>query len=199
MVRSQEILNGIQQVVDSHSSIAVFWHVLFYVLIIALIWKWQPSNRLFWTIMCLPALSVSILAWINGNPFNGTLFAILTILILISGLLATVQPISNSQFMLNAAGILMVIFGLIYPHFIDISIIGYLYASPLGLIPCPTLSILIGFALIFNAPQSLNLIYIVFGLFYGIFGVLRLTVNIDIFLIFGAVTLLVKYILSMIK
>ncbi len=68
-----------------------------------------------------------------------------------------------------------------------------------GLIPCPTLSILIGFLLLYNGfgSQSLTLTFIVFGLFYGIFGVLKLAVYLDIFLVFGAVSLLVKYILSL--
>lgn len=93
----------------------------------------------------------------------------------------------------------MVSFGLIYPHFIKPdSFLGYFYESPAGLIPCPTLSILIGFALIFNGfgSQSISLLLIILGLFYGIFGVLKLKVAIDLFLLFGALMYLIKYLLS---
>jgi hypothetical protein len=83
-----------------------------------------------------------------------------------------------------------------YPHFINVnSFFEYLYASPVGLIPCPTLSILIGIILIFNplgSPAN-TLSFIVFGLFYGLFGVFKLGVVIDVFLIFGSLSLLVKY------
>jgi hypothetical protein len=93
----------------------------------------------------------------------------------------------------------MIIFGLIYPHFIKAnSIVEYLYASPAGLIPCPTLSILIGFALVFNGFESrpISLTLIIFGLFYGIFGVFKLKVYIDVMLIFGTVVFIFMYILS---
>jgi hypothetical protein len=92
---------------------------------------------------------------------------------------------------------IMVIFGIVYPHFIQpASLPGYLYASPAGLIPCPTLSILLGLALLFNGfgSGSLSLLLIIFGLFYGIFGVLNLKMLIDLFLLFGTLMLLVKYI-----
>ncbi len=94
----------------------------------------------------------------------------------------------------------MIIFGLVYPHFLNTdSFFKYLYASPAGLIPCPTLSLLIGFALLYNGfgSQSITITLIAFGLFYGIFGVLKLTVYLDLFLLFGTVTLLIKYFLIM--
>jgi len=99
-----------------------------------------------------------------------------------------------------ASGIIMILFGLVYPHFLDTHrVIRYLYASPAGLIPCPTLSILIGFVLLFNGlgSQALTLTCILFGLFYGIFGVLKLAVHIDLVLVFGALVLMVMYILSL--
>jgi hypothetical protein len=100
------------------------------------------------------------------------------------------------------AGILMVSFGLVYPHFIKPdSILEYFYASPAGLIPCPTLSVLIGLALIFNGfgSRQISLLLIIFGLFYGTFGVLKLKVRIDIFLLLGTLMFLVKYLLSLRK
>jgi hypothetical protein len=174
MLKAQEILNGLQKIVNEYSILAVIWHVIFYTLIIALAAKWQPTDRILGTLMFIPLLSVAILAWISGNPFNGTLFSILSILILIFGLKTSAQPISLSQLVYLITGILMVGFGLVYPHFTGNSLIKHLYASPIGLIPCPTLSVLIGFALIFNGfgSQTINLIYIIFGFFYGIFGVL---------------------------
>jgi len=45
--------------------------------------------------------------------------------------------------------------------------------------------------------QSITLTLIVVGLFYGIFGVLKLAVYLDLFLVFGTVTLLIKYIISL--
>jgi hypothetical protein len=132
------------------------------------------------------------------KSFYGTLFSILTILTLVFGLRASADPISFSGLPFLTAGIIMVVFGLIYPHFVNGAFIKYLYASPVGLIPCPTLSLIIGFALIFNGfgSRSFTISLIAFGLFYGVFGVLKLSVHMDLFLLLGTLTLLVKYILT---
>lgn len=45
-------------------------------------------------LFCLPVVSVSVLAWFSGNPFNGSLFAVLAILIIIFGLKASSQPVT---------------------------------------------------------------------------------------------------------
>jgi hypothetical protein len=139
---------------------------------------------------------VAIFAWLSGNPFNGILFTIMAILIIIFGLKASNQPIQISQVPFLVIGIMMIVFGLVYPHFINAgSFLKYYYASPAGLIPCPTLSILIGFLLLYNGfgSQSIMLAFIVFGLFYGLFGVFKLAVHLDVFLILGSIALLVKF------
>ena len=196
MPKTEEIINGLQSIVNDYSTFAIIWHAVFYFLMAGLIAKWQPSNKLFGILLCLPLISVSVFAWLSGNPFNGILFFIITILIFIFGLKTSNQPIHISQAPFMVIGILMIVFGLVYPHFINSSsFLKYFYASPVGLIPCPTLSILIGFLLLYNgfSSQSITITFIAFGLFYGIFGVLKLAVYLDIFLILGSITLLVKY------
>ncbi len=201
MPKPHEILNGLQTIVSNFSWYAILWHFVFYLLVIALMVKWTPSNRFMGIFLSLPLLSVAIFAWITGNPFNGMLFTIAFASILILGIRCTGTPITTSSFVYLIAGIIMVIFGLVYPHFLDTgSIAKYLYASPAGLIPCPTLSVLIGLLLIFNGLGStyLTLSFIVLGLFYGLFGVFRLGVHLDLFLLGGTISLIVKYI-SMLK
>lgn len=196
MPKTEEILYGLQKIVNDFPTIAIIWHVLFYSLIVALIFKWLPTNKLFGLLICFPIISVAVLAFLSGNPFNGMLFSILAVLIIIFGLRVTSQSVQTSQIVFMVIGILMIAFGLVYPHFANPdSVFKYLFASPLGLIPCPTLSLIIGFLLLYNGfgSQSLTLIFIVFGLFYGIFGVLKLAVYLDIFLVFGTIALLVKY------
>lgn len=199
MPNKEEILNGLQTIVNNYTALAIIWHVIFYILLAVLLFVWRPSNKLLALIISLPVLSVAILAWVTGNPFNGLLFTVLTVLIIIFGLKTTTDTISTSQASFMIAGIVMISFGIIYPHFITAdTFLKYLYASPAGLIPCPTLSVIIGLLLIYNglASQSITLTLIVFGLFYGIFGVLKLGVYLDIFLVFGTLALLTKYVLS---
>ncbi len=200
MPKTEEIINGLQTIVNDYSFFAIVWHAVFYLLLAALIAKWQPSNKVFGFLICLPLLSVAVFAWLSGNPFNGILFSIMAILIVIFGFRASSQPINISQVPFMVIGTIMIVFGLIYPHFINPdSFLKYLYASPVGLIPCPTLSILIGFLLLYNGfgSHSITLTFIIFGLFYGIFGVLKLAVYLDIFLVFGTIALLVKYIIAL--
>lgn len=195
MTSSQQILSGIQAIVNEYSSIAIIWHVLFYILFAALILRWKPSNSVLSALLCLPLISVSVLAWISGNPFNGSFFALAAILLFIFGVKAPVKIIRTSRPVFFLSGIILVIFGMVYPHFIHpSSVTGYFYASPAGLIPCPTLSILIGLALIYDGfgYRPLSLLLIILGLFYGVFGVFKLKVLIDLFLLTGALMLLVR-------
>jgi len=199
MLSSQEITDGLQKTVNDNPMLAIFWHAVIYAAIIAWFTTWQPSNRLLALSMCLPVLSVAILAWLSGNPFNGTTFLILSAFILIIGLRISLKPAALSEPVFVIAGILMVVFGLIYPHFTGQTVVRHLYASPLGLIPCPTLSFLIGLILIFNGlgSKAIQLTLIGYGLFYGIFGILKLAVYVDLFLISGTLALLGKYIITL--
>jgi hypothetical protein len=198
MPKTEDIISGLHSITNQYSAFANFWHVAFYLLIAFLVAKWQPANRLFAMLICLPLLSVAIFAWIYGNPFNGTLFLILSVLIFLFGFRIQPGSVSLSPFPFYLFGIIMIIFGIIYPHFLETgSFIKYLYASPVGLIPCPTLSIIIGFVLLYNGlgSQSITITLVIFGLFYAIFGVVKLAVYLDLFLLFGSLALLVKYIL----
>jgi hypothetical protein len=202
MPEAQEILAGLYAIANDYTLFAILWHVVFYIFIIALVARLVPSSRFFGTIICIPLFSVAVFAWITGNPFNGTLFSIIAILTLVFGLKAVQEPVSFSQLPNKTIGVMMIVFGLVYPHFIETgSFFKYLYASPVGLIPCPTLSILIGFILLFNGvvSKATTLTFIVFGLFYGFFGVLKLGVYLDLFLILGTLTLLAKNRLTILK
>ena len=46
MPEAEEIVNGLQAIVNDYSIFAIVWHVAFYALLIALLSKWVPSNRL---------------------------------------------------------------------------------------------------------------------------------------------------------
>ena len=127
--------------------------------------------------------------------FNRTIFLLGAILVVVFGLRTPVGPVTTSQLPFVVIGIIMITFGLVYPHFIETgSILKFLYAPPVGLIPCPTLSILIGFALLFSgfSSQPLSITLIVLGLFYGLFGAFKLGVTIDLFLLFGTISLLAR-------
>ena len=87
----------------------------------------------------------------------------------------------------------LVAFGWLYPHFLESKpLIAYFAAAPTGLVPCPTLAVLIGVTLL--KPQWFSRVWATtlaaYGLFYGVFGALRLHVWLDLGLIAGAALLL---------
>ncbi len=97
MPNTEEILNGLQTIVDNQSATAILWHIVFYFLIICFLVNWHPSNRLLGIFLCLPLVSVAVLAWLYGNPFNGSAFTLLAILLLIFSLRTSGTRISYSS------------------------------------------------------------------------------------------------------
>lgn len=85
------------------------------------------------------------------------------------------------------------VFAWVYPHFlVGRSPLAYLVGSPMGLIPCPTLALVMGLALVAGGPggRSTSLLLALAGLFYAVFGVARLGVVLDVALLAGPVGLL---------
>lgn len=193
----QEILGVLENIADRMAVLAIIWHIIFYSMLIAFMAGWRPSARLVMTSLALPILSVGVVAWLFGNPFNSTVFMLLAILLAITGHRSDNNRISFTDGWARVAGFLMIAFGLIYPHFIlNESVVSYLYRSPVGLIPCPTLSLVIGVALIIDDMRGRvwHIALISGGLIYGVIGAFRLEVKIDLVLLAGAVILAFKVI-----
>ncbi len=195
MPTNDEILIGLQALANPWKGAAVFWHVYFALLALPLLAGVLPSRRLVGLLFGPPLLSVGILAWVSGNPFNGIVFLVLGGLVM---LIAARLPGVNVRIAPTAyllAGVLLFFFGWFYPHFLETtSVLTYAYAAPVGVIPCPTLSIVIGLALIVDSLQSRALAFVLglAGVFYGVTGAFRLGVPIDRILLFGAVIILLS-------
>lgn len=194
MPSSEDILQGLMLITNQFVWLAIIWHLFFYILIAALILNWKPRNRLMAALLGFPLVSVSLLAWITGNPFNGLLFAIFGILLVVSGIRSNDDPIRTGHSWTTVFGIVVIMFGLIYPHFLETdNYFKYLYMAPVGLVPCPTLSVAIGFAILYNGFQSRKWTWflIIPGLIYGTIGVFRLGVYLDMVLLLASIVLIV--------
>lgn len=193
MPDAEEIIQGLFMITNAYTWAAIAWHAFIYLLIAALILKWKPSNRTLSVLLTLPLLTVSIFAWITGNPFNGSLFLVFAILLIILGLGNPESVVDTGHTWSTVMGILILIFGLLYPHFLDTeNYFTYLYAAPTGLIPCPTLSVIIGFAILFKGFQSRAWAWVLVipGLIYGLIGTFRLQVFLDMVLLLATVILI---------
>jgi hypothetical protein len=187
-----EILNGLTSIANDWRRLAISWHVGLGALLLMLLGGWRPSARVLSRLLVAPLVSVSVVAWLSGNPFNGTMFAVLAGTLAFAARYFSNAPGQIAGSMWAAAGVAFVAFGWTYPHFLKAaSWTSYLYAAPFGLLPCPTLSVVIGMTFLVRDLRSrlwtgsLALA----GLLYGAFGVLRLGVTLD-WVLLGASVLL---------
>jgi hypothetical protein len=193
MPAPEQILDGLSTIANQWWLLAAAWHVYFAVLAGGLILGVRPSKRISGVLLSLPLLSVSVLAWMAANPFNGALFALAAVALIIIALRLPDERIQMAPVWAMIAGTAMFVFGWVYPHFLDTwPAAAYLYAAPTGLVPCPTLSIVIGLALMAGALDSRAWAAVLgaTGVFYGVFGALRLGVTIDFVLLLGALLVL---------
>lgn len=195
MPAAGQILGGLERIANEWWFLAVLWHVYFATVGIALVSGWRPMRAVAGALLGAPLLCVSLLAWVAQNPFNGTAFALAgAISSAIAWRLppARVRPGGAIALML---GVSLFLFGWICPHFLHAaSPFDYLYAAPTGLLPCPTLSVVIGIGLALDGLGSRlwSGIMGVTGAFYGPLGAAYLGVRIDWVLGAGAALLFVS-------
>lgn len=193
MPSATEILDGLAAIANQVTGIAVAWHIAIAVALLALASGWRPSQRTARLLTGTPLASVAALAFAFGNLFNGWVFAASALILTALATNRDRRPVSRGSAWTRRIGVAMIAFGWLYPHFLEGHATAYLYTSPVGLIPCPTLAVAIGFALLGNGLGSRvwSVTLAAVGLFYGLFGVWRLGVFLDIGLVGGALALVV--------
>ena len=196
MPASEGILSWATAVANDWQLLAIGWHIALAALLIAFASGWRPSARLLGLLLVLPVVSVALLAALSRNPFNALTFTGLSALLLraAGSLPSTAAP--RTSFEWTAAGAALVAYGAVYPHFLRTDAWwAYAYASPFGLLPCPTLAVVIGITIVsggfHSARWSLTLASA--GLLYGLIGVLALRVPLDWGLMAGAAVLAVHF------
>jgi hypothetical protein len=187
-----EILTGLSLIANRYWPIALAFHLAVAALCLAAWRGWRPPNLTVARLLLVPVLSVAGFAALAGNPFNAAVFLILAIALAVATRRITAAVATAGSAWSAVAGLVMVLFGLLYPHFLARgSVLAYLYAAPTGLLPCPTLSLVIGVTLLFGGLGSWAWSgpLVAAGLFYGVLGALRLGVLLDGFLVAGSLAL----------
>ena len=185
------ILAAQSVITNEWQSVATAWHVLFAVVVVLIVSRTIPRAAAA-SVLAVAALSVAALAAWSGNPFNAGVFLAAGIIMLRFAATMRAAAMAFGTRLDVVAGVLLVAFGAVYPHFLAASSwTAYLYQAPLGVIPCPTIAAIAGVTLIAGGLGSPAWSRVVGTLaaFYGVVGVLVLGVMIDVVLIAGAVML----------
>ncbi len=187
-----EILGGLTSIANGWRCLATAWHVYLGALALGLALGERSCGRLAGVLIALLLLSVSAVAWAAADPFNGVLLALLAVALIAMATRLPAGRIRPAPLWALIAGAMMFALGWVYPHFLEArSPLTYLYAAPTGAIPCPTLSIVIGLALVTSGLRSRawSLTLGAVGTFYGLTGALLLGVALDWALLAGALLL----------
>jgi hypothetical protein len=189
MPTANEILLSLQFLANKYVEMSIAWHVIIVFVIILAIYNKKINTKLYLGICGFLFLSVSLMAAIVMNPFNFLFFLLLAIVFLRKSLLQVHSHLHfKRQTVSKVFAYLLILSGLIYPHFLGPEILVYFMAAPVGIIPCPTLLVTSGLTLLFTIPDiKLNYFLIPANVFYGAIGVFFLAVTLDIILLLAAI------------
>lgn len=188
------ILLGLSLIANRMSAVAVLWHVVLAALGLALWLGVRPSGRALALGVSAVLASVTLCALLFANPFNALVLGASALALAAVATRASNGAPPAAAPWTRTLGALLLLFGWIYPHFLEGSRLAYLYAAPLGTLPCPTLSASVGVALLGSglAGRAWSRLLAAVAAFYGLFGALRLGVTIDLVLLAGALGLFVQ-------
>jgi hypothetical protein len=192
MPSSADVLDNLTDIANGAVAVAALWHGLILGALVALGAGWRPSIRMTATVLIGLAASVSVVSFAFGNPFNATSFALLAALLSRAAHACKRDRPTAGTSWPPVLGAFLVTYGLVYPHFLEnASLVLYAVAAPVGLIPCPTLSVMTGITLVSKNvfSRSWGATLATFGLFYALFGIIRLGVFLDAGLLIGALGL----------
>lgn len=191
---AEEILAQLTRLAANTRGVALLWHVAV-VFGLGGLWteRWRPPRRLAAMLAALPLGTAAALAIASGNPFSGTVLGLTTLALLGLGARLSLRPVERSGAWATAVGGASVVYALGYPHFTPGGWeLAFLFA-PVGVVPCPSLALVLGVGLLGNGfgSRAWGLVAAAAGLFYALFGMFRLDVWLDAGLLVAALAMVV--------
>ncbi len=180
MPASTAILELTTRMAQDLTWLGLAWHVGILMVVASVLTAWRPSQRAGAWLLVGPPLSVGLAAIAYGNPFNAFTFLLLAIVLGLAAYRRDRALIAGTPRWAIALGILLIVYGFVYPHFLPVAIA--LVASPIGVVPCPTLAVLAGFTLVAGGfgSRAIAAALTAWTAFYALFGIFVLHVPLDI-------------------
>lgn len=187
VISPERILNYLTMVSNQNLWLNALIHLMVLAAVLVLIFGKNTKIKQ-WVVdgvICLLFISVATVSFVYGNPFIFLIMAVLTIFALIE-LRQGKNEFTTPKFNLHTLiAFTSIIIGFWYPHFVKANPIALLLVSPAGIIPCPTLLIVLG--LLTLAYPKVNktqyIITVLIGTFHGNTGVFQLKVFLDMAII----------------
>ncbi len=185
-----EIVANLAATAAAADRVAMLWHAALLLAALALAGGFSPSRRTAARLVALLPGSAAAVAVLNGSPFNAIVLGLLTVLLFVLAQGSGVEPVAPAPLIAVVPGLCLFAAGAFYPEFVEGSRWRVLFAAPVGVLPCPTLYAALGLAVMASLGGRAWADTLATGaLFYGVFGVFRLGVHLDLGLIAGAVLL----------
>ncbi|MGZ6142613.1 MAG: hypothetical protein ACXWLM_04700, partial [Myxococcales bacterium] len=118
-----------------------------------MVWRGRASERRVGTMLAVLLASVSGVGFAFGNPFTGIVCGAAALALAMMATRMSTADVRAGEPWWVIAGAGMIALGWAYPEFVDRPY-GFLYGSPLGLLPCPTLALMIGATLFLDGLGS---------------------------------------------
>lgn len=180
----ESVINYLAMVSNQNIYLNLVMHVITFLSIpsIFLLKNIRVQKAVFNGLVVILTLTVTVNALINGNPFHLVTFAILLIIALIELVMGRNQVvISPSSNVTTFVAFIFLFIGVWYPEFVHTSSLAMLFVSPMGIVPCPTLIVILSlFTLNSSGISKLQYIAtIIMGAVYAVIGVFIFKVYLD--------------------
>ena len=180
---ANNILQHLEHLGTTYPWIAVSHHILICLALSFLVFWKKSASRILTAEGVLLLGTVSLTAYLAGNAFTGTIFGTLALFWLSELALnkMSFDPMQTSLFRrLTVAGVLL--WALWYPHFIPRPFTTGWWRGPVGVVPCPTLMLALGYCVAAhpNSNSVLHWLTVICGVFYGLVGFVMLRVWADL-------------------
>ncbi|MGE5180636.1 MAG: hypothetical protein ACM31C_01175 [Acidobacteriota bacterium] len=180
MPTSSAIIELTTRMAQELTWLGLAWHVGILMVVASLLTAWRPSQRAGAWLLVGPPLSVGLAAIAYASPFNALAFLLLALVLGFAARRRDVAPVAGTPRWAIALGILLIAYGFVYPHFLPVAIA--IFASPIGVVPCPTLAVLAGFTLVAGGfgSRAIPAALTAWTAFYALFGIFVLDVPLDV-------------------
>ncbi len=203
MPSADDILAGLRRAADGAYVLGVIWHV---VIALAVVWlvalrpsdiAWRSRPRIAGFVVALPVVSASAVAFAFQDPFNGFGLGVVAVAVAALAWPAPERPAPPRlpPRWATLTGAALLVYAWLYPHFVGAhGPLADLFAAPVGVVPCPSLALAAGAALVLDLAATPGGrgsagVLAVAALAWGLFGALRLGVELDAGLVAGGVAL----------